>query len=303
VSGRASDERAQGVERVTDSLNTIWRLVQADVMKLSRYWVVIAGYLAIAIVAIPGAIVFHMGEQAMNVTSASGYEFAFSLMVRCLDFSSSVLFVMLCIIFSIDVSNSTIKYILTRPVTRIELLLSKYAVAGLMVVITLALLWAACLGAGAYYYGLGALRENDYLLFEASVMYRNIGMASVFLAIALGAQASMAVAISAHSSTMGGAIIIGLILYMLCGAFSVIPPTLGFEIGSGTGAIFVPYSIVAFTSQLVVPMVMLDDLPAGVDIENWWNGDIRRLVFVCGSVSLAFFGLAAARVRNRDFTL
>ncbi len=286
-----------------DSLATISRLVQADVMKLSRYWVVIAGYAAMAIVAIPGAMFFYMGEQALNVTSASGYEFAFSLMVRCLDFSSSILFVMLCIVFSIDVSNSTIKYILTRPVTRLELLLSKYAVAGLMVVITLALLWVACLGAGAYYYGLGELRENDYVIFEASVMYKNIAFASLFLAIAMAAQASMAVAISAHSSTMGGAIIIGLILYTLIGIMAVIPPTLGFEVGSGSSAFFVPYSIVAFTSQLVAPMVMLDDLPSGVDVESWWNGDMQRLVFVCGSVGIGFFALAAARVRKRDFTL
>ena len=284
-------------------LVTVGRLVQVDVLKLSRYWVVIAGYLAIAIVAIPGAIIFRLGERAINVTSASGYEFAFSLMVNCLDFSSSILFVMLCILFSIDVSNSTIKYILTRPVTRIELLLSKYVVASLMVLLTLALLWISCLSAGAYYYGLGELRENQYVIFEASVMYRNIALASVFLALALGAQASMAVAISTYSSTMGGAIIIGLILYSFVGALSLIPASLGFEIGSGPDALFVPYSIVAFTSQWVVPMTMLDDLPAGMPIDTWWNADIRQLVVVCLGVALLFFAAAAARVRKRDFAL
>ena len=286
-----------------DSLATIGRLIQADMMKLSRYWVVIAGYVAIAIIAIPGAMVFHLGEQALNVTSASGYEFAFNLMVRCLDFAASILFVMLCILFSIDVANSTIKYILTRPVTRMELLVSKFAVAGLMVVLTLALLWTACLGAGAYYYGLGELRENDYVIFEAGVMVRHIATATVFIAIAMAAQASMAVAISTYSSTMGGAIIIGLILYTFVGTASIIPQTLGFSLGSGPEATFVPYSIIGFTSQLVVPMVLLDDLPAGIPIESWWNPDTRRLLVVCLGVTAFFFGLAAARVRNRDFTL
>ena len=286
-----------------DTLGTIGRLVQADLMKLSRYWVVIAGYIAIAIVALPGAVVFHMGEQAMNVTSASGYEFAFSLMVRCLDFAASILFVMLCILFSIDVANSTIKYILTRPVTRMELLVSKFAVAGLMVLLTVVLLWVACLGAGAYYYGLGELRENDYVIFEAGVMYRHIASATVFIAIALAAQASMAVAISTYSSTMGGAIIIGLILYTFVGVASIIPASLGFSLGGGPDATFVPYSTLGFTSQLVVPMVLLDDLPAGLPIESWWNPETQRLLIVCLTVIAFFFGLAAARVRNRDFTL
>ena len=284
-------------------VTTVGRLVRADAIKLSRYWVVIAGYLAIAVVAIPGAILFHAGEEAINVRSASGYEFAFSLMVRTLDFSSSILFVMLCILFSIDIANSTIKYILTRPVTRIEMLVSKYAVAMCMVAITIVLLWVTCLGAGAYYHGLGDLRENDYVLFSAGVMMRNIAMASLFLLIALGAQASMAVAISAWSSTMGGAIIIGLILYTVIGAVGIVPQTLGIEFGSGPGAVFVPWAALSFTHQLVVPMVILDDLPAGLPIDGWWTEEIRRLVVVCGLTAASFFGLAAVRVRNRDFTL
>ncbi len=284
-------------------LVTVGRLVRAEILKLSRYWVVLTGFVAIIVVAIPGAVLSYRGEQAMNVTSASGYEFAFSLMVRSLEFSSTILFVILCILFSIDVANSTIKVILTRPVTRVELLVSKYAVAMLMVLATLALLWTACLGAGAYYYGLGDLRENEYILFGADMMFRNIAIASVFLALAFGAQAALAVTISTYSSTMGGAIIIGLILHSFINALNVLPKTLGFTIGSGEDATLIPYAIVAFTSQLHVPLGRLDDLTAGVPIESWWTPDVQQLVVVCSTASLLFFVLALVRVRNRDFTL
>ena len=286
-----------------DSLVTIARLVRADLTKLSHYWVVIVGYGAIAIIAVPGAALTHFAEQAVKVTSGSGYDFAFSLMIRCLDMSASILFVMMCILFSIDVANSTVKYILTRPVTRTELLLSKYATAGVMIALTLVLLWAGCLGAAWYYYGLGDLTENEYVIFEAGTMFRHVAMATLFLALGFGSVASMALAVSSYSSTMGGAIIIGLILYLFFGALALIPPTLGVTVHWGGEAHLLPYSTISFPTQLFVPMYVLDNLSTGIPIESWWTWDILRMTMVSVGFGLFFFGVAAHRVRKRDFAL
>ena len=285
------------------SLVTIARLVRADIIKLSRYWVVAVGYVAMLIIAIPGAVLFHMGEQFINVTSESGYAFAFGLMVRCLDFSSSILFMMMCLLFSIDVANGAVKYILTRPVTRLELLVSKYATATLMIALTLALLWVSCLGMGWYYYGLGALTENDYVIFEAGTLFRHIGIATVFLALSLGASASMAIAVSSYSSTMGGAIIVGLVLRGFVSALTVMPAALGFELSWGQETYHFAWSSLAFTSQLFVPMYVLDDLPTGIPIESWWSWDITRMVIVSLVYGVFFFALAARKVARRDFAL
>jgi len=285
------------------SLVTIARLVRADLTKLSRYWVIAVGYAAMLIIAIPGAVLFHTGEQFINVTSDSGYAFAFSLMIRCLDVSASILFMMMCILFSIDVANGAIKYILTRPVTRTELLLSKYATAGIMIALMLAILWLGCLGAGWYYYGLGALTENDYVIFEASVMFRHIAIATAFLAVSLAASASMAIAVSTHSSTMGGAIIVGLVLRGFLGAFTVVPAAFGVEFAWNGEPYQLPYSALAFTSQLFVPMYVLDDLPTGIPIERWWTWDVLRMVLISAVYAALFFAIAARGVRKRDFAL
>ena len=69
------------MQRPANSLVTIARLVRADLTKLSRYWVIAVGYSAMLIVAIPGAMLFHWGEQFISVTSESGYAFAFSVMM------------------------------------------------------------------------------------------------------------------------------------------------------------------------------------------------------------------------------
>ncbi len=272
-------------------------------MKLSRYWVISVGYSAMFIVAIPGAVLYHMGEQFLNVTSQSGYAFAFSLMIRCLDFSSSILFMMLCLLFSIDVANGAIKYILTRPVTRMELLLSKYATAGIMSALMLMILWIGCLGMGWYYYGLGPMTENEYVIFESGTMFRHIGIATGFLAVSLGASASMAIAVSSHSSTMGGAIIVGLVLRGFVSALTVLPAAIGFEIAWGDQAYHFAWSSLAFTTQLFVPMYVLDDLPTGIPIESWWTWDIVRMVFVSAAYGLFFFAIAARAVRKRDFAV
>jgi ABC-type transport system involved in multi-copper enzyme maturation permease subunit len=285
------------------SLVTIARLVRADVAKLSRYWVIAVGYAAMLIVTIPGAILFHLGEQFISVTSESGYAFAFSLMIRALDFAASILFMMMCLLFSIDVANGAVKYILTRPVTRMELLLSKYATAAIMIALTLAILWLGCLGMGWYYYGLGPLTENEYVIFEASTMFRHIGIATGFIALSLGASASMAIAVSSYSSTMGGAIIVGLVLRGFVSALTVMPAALGFEVVWADNTYHFSWSSLAFTSQLFVPMYVLDDLPTGIEIERWWTWDVVRMVLVSTLYALFFFALAARAVRKRDFAL
>lgn len=282
---------------------TIARLVRADLMKLSHHWIIAIGYGAMLIVTIPGAVLFHMSEQLINVTSESGYAFAFSLMVRCLDFSASILFMMVCLLFSIDIANGAIKYILTRPVTRMELLLSKYATAAIMTGLTLAILWLGCLGMGWYYYGLGPLTENDYVIFEASAMFRHIAIATGFLAFSLAASASMAIAVSSYSSTMGGAIIVGLVLYGFVSSLTVVPATIGFEIAWGGETYYFPWSSLAFTSQLFIPMYLLDDLPTGIPIESWWTWDMVRMLLVSGGYGVIFFAIAARAVRKRDFAL
>ncbi|MCH2173013.1 ABC transporter permease [Myxococcota bacterium] len=286
-----------------DSLATIGRLVRADLTKLSCYWIVVAGYAAISLFLVFGAILTHFAEQSFKVTSASGYGFAFSLMVRGLDFSSSILYVMICILFSIDVAHSTVKYVLTRPVTRLELLLSKYVTAAIMIAATLALLWGTSLGAAWIYYGLGDLTENDYVIFEAGTVFHHIAVATCFLALAMGATASMAIAISSFSSTMGGSIVIGFIFYTVFGALSVIPADLGVSFDWGQTPIHLPYSILAFPTQIFVPMYILDDLPTGIAIQDWWGPDIRRMCAASVTFGLVFFAIAAMGVRKRDYTL
>lgn len=291
------------MQAIADSLMTIARLVRADLTKLSRYWVVVAGYVAIVVIAVPGAMLTHFAEQAASLTSSSGYDFAFSLMLRCLDVSMSILYVMMCILFALDVANSTLKYILTRPVTRMELLLSKYVTATLMILLTLVLLWAGCLGAGWAYYGLGDLTENEYVIFEAGTMFWHIGIATIFLTIGLVATASMALAVSSYSSTMGGAIIVGLILYSFFGALTLIPASLGLTFEWSGQELLLPYSSLAFPNQVFVPMYVLDDLPTGIPIESWWTWDIVRMTAICALFSAFFFAIAAFGVRKRDFTL
>ncbi len=284
-------------------LATVGRLVRTDLVKLSRYWVVIAGYVAIAGIAVPGAILAHYAEQAIRVSSGSGYAFAISLMTRFLDTSAPIVFVMMCILFALDVSHSTIKYILTRPVTRLQLLVSKYGTAAVMVAALLVLLWAVSLGAGWWFYGLGDLTENDYLLFEGRTVLREIAVATVLIFLAYLAIASLAICVSSYSSTMGGAIIMGLIFYLFIDSLALIPPSLGlrFELGGETRLL--PWMALGFPSQVFVPMYRLDDLPTGVPIESWWSEDVRRMLFVCGSFALAFFALAALGLRRRDYAL
>lgn len=284
-------------------LRSVARLVRADVTKLSRYWVVVAGFGAVLVIAVSGMMVFHRIEQMANVTSNSGYDFALSVMNRLVDVSMPIVYVLVCILFAIDVSNSTVKYILTRPVTRMELLCSKYVTAFGMMALTVVLLWTVALSGGAAYYGLGDLTENDYVIFHASYVLGQFAIGTFFLLFGLASVAALGVAVSTFSSTMGGAIIIGLILYFVLEMLSAIPASLGVTLSLGGESILLPFSSLGLPNQPLIPLGVLDDLTAGVPIESWWIAPIQQMLAVCGGYLAVFFAVSAVGVRKRDFTL
>jgi ABC-type transport system involved in multi-copper enzyme maturation permease subunit len=289
--------------RALDFVRTVARLARTDLTKLSRYWVVVAGYAAILFIAVPGAVLAHWAERALRITSDSGYDFAINLMVRYVDLTTPILYVMICIVFAIDVANATVKYILTRPVTRMELLASKYVTGLAMAFATLALLWGVALGAGAWFYGLGDLIENGYVIFEAGYVWRQIAASTAFLLVGYAAIASLAIMVSTWSSTMGGAVIVGLILFFFFQTLAIVPATLGMTFSwRGEDHVFA-WSALGFPSQLYVPLTVLDDLPSGIPIASWWTFELGQFAVVCGSFFLAFLAVAAWGVRRRDFVL
>ena len=285
------------------SLRTIARLVRADLVKLSRYWVVVAGFAAIAVIAVPGAALAYLLEQSIRVTSSSGYDFAVNLMIRYVDLPAPILFVVICIVFAIDVANSTLKYLLTRPVTRMELLLAKCGTAAVLVLCTVALLWAAALGAGAWYYGLGDLTENDYVIFEAAYVWRQILVGTLFLLVGYMALAAMGIMVSTWSSTMGGAVIIGLILYLFFQTVALIPATLGVPLRVGGEEVVLSVGTLGFVSQLYVPLYRLAELGTGIPIDDWWSWEVQRFVLTSLAFTGFFFAIAAWRIHRRDFAL
>ena len=286
-----------------DSLRTVMRLVRADLVKLTRYWVVVAGYGSMLGFAILGAFVAYYAERTVAVTSSSGWDFAFSLMFRYLDFGSMILFVMLCILFAIEVSNSTIKVLLTRSVTRTELIVSKHVTAGLMTLLCVGLLWCVALCAGWYTYGLGSLTENEYVIFSSSYMCAQILICTCFLLIPFAALASLALMVSTFSSTMGGAIVVGLILYLLSGTLGVVPASLGIPFEWTGQERVLPIGAVSLPGQILVPMYSLADLPTGIPIDRWWSWDIQKMTFVSVVLFSTFFCVSLVAVRKRDFTL
>jgi ABC-2 type transport system permease protein len=286
-------------DRVRESALVYVRLVRTDMTKLFRYWVVLAGYGAMFGIALLGAYLVYHGEQAIRVTSGSGYAFAISLVLRCVDFGAPILFVILCILFALEVGNQTIKCILTRPVTRLELILSKYITALIMIVVCLAIFSAIGLGTGWYYYGLGDLTENEYVLFRAGYLYQEMAIGFLFLLIPFMTIASLALMISAFSSTTGGAVIIGLIAFVFFQILGLIPATLGIRLGEN----FFPYATLGFPSQRYVPLYILDDLPTGVPIDNWWTWDIQKMVIICSIYFAIFFTISIVAVKKRDFVL
>ncbi len=288
---------------VLDFARSVARLARADLTKLGRYWVVLAGFGAMLAFAIPGTVVFHWVERAANVTSSSGWDFALSVMNRMLDVSTPILYVLICILFAIDVSNSTVKYLLTRPVTRMELLCSKYLSALVMVLLTVALLWSVALGAGAFYHGLGDLEENGYVIFEGGYVAAQFAVGTGFVLLGLATVAALGVMVSTFSSTMGGAIIVGLILYFFFDLLTLIPVSLGLTFSLGGETVHLPWNLLGFTKQTLVPFEVLAELPTGVPIRSWWTPAMLRMVATCLGFTSLFFAISAVAVRRRDFTL
>lgn len=285
--------------RILESAVVYLRLVRCDLTKLFRYWVVLAGYGAMAAIALLGAYLVYHGEQAIRVTSGSGYAFAISLVLRCVDFGAPILFVILCILFAMEVGTQTIKCILSRPVTRLELILSKYLTAFLLIVLCLAIFAGIGLATGKYYYGLGDLTENEYVLFPASYLYQEMAIGFLFLLIPFMTIASLALMISAFASSTGGAVIIGLIAYVFFQILGLIPNTLGLRFGEK----LFPYATLGFPSQRYVPLYLLDDLPTGVPIDRWWTWDIQKMVIICSVYFVIFFTISLVVVKKRDFVL
>jgi len=281
------------------ALLAYFRLVRTDLTKLFRYWVVLAGYAAMFGIALLGAYLVYHGEQAIRVTSGSGYAFAISLVLRCVDFGAPILYVILCILFALEVGNQTIKCILSRPITRLELILSKYITALFMIGICLLIFWTVGLLTGWYYYGLGDLTENEYVLFRAGYLFKEMAIGTLFLLIPFLTIASLALMISAFSSTTGGAVIIGLIAFVFFQILGLIPNTLGFHFGEK----LFPYATFGFPSQRYVPLYLLDDLPTGVPIDTWWTWDIQKMLIICSVYFVIFFSISILAVKKRDFVL
>ncbi len=279
------------------------RLVYADAVKLSHYWLIIGGYAAILGTALLGAYLVYHAEQAVAIKSGSGYAFAISLVIRCVDFAAPIIYLMICLLFALEVSNSTVKYILTRPITRMQLIISKYITAMLMVLIAFGIFWGVALVTGWYYYGLGDLTENEYVIFSSAYMFREIIIGTMLLLIPFAAIAAMALMVSAFSSTMGGAMLMGLIAYIFFQILGLIPNTLGITVSWGGEEHLFSYMTFGFPSQRFVPMYILDDLPTGIEIASWWTWDIQKMVFICSIFFAIFFIVSIIGVKKRDFTL
>ncbi len=289
--------------RMLEFLKSVIRLVRADMIKLGRYWIVVAGYGAMLLFAVSGTALIYAAEQMAAVTSHSGWNFAISAMFRFIDVGSLILYIMLCFIFAIEVSNSTIKCILTRSVTRVELLLSKYVTAMLMVLLALGLFWLVALTAGWYFYGLGSLTENDYVLFNASYLSQQICIATLLMLIPLATIVAMALMVSTFSSTMGGAIVVGMLLFFMFQSLALIPASLGVQIPWSGEERLIPFGTMGFTAQVFVPLYMLDDVATGIAINQWWTWDIQKMTAICGFFFTLFFCTSLVTVQKRDFTL
>lgn len=288
--------------RTFEFARTVGRLVSADVAKLVRYRVIVISYGAIMTFSILASVLAYHTEQAVSVTSSSGYDFAFGLMFRFLDFGGFILYVMLCLIFTVEISNSTIRCILTRSVTRAELITSKYVTAMLIVMITITSLWAIALGSAAYYYGLGDLSENGYVIFSAGYMLGQIAIGSLFLLIPFAALAAMALMVSTFSDTMGEAILLGLIGYFFFQILGLVPASLGITFQWGDETQLFPYGTLGFPTERFVPLYVLDDLPTGIPIAQWWTWGIQKMTIVCGFFFALFGATSFVRVMKRDFT-
>lgn len=294
---------SRALAAVWDFFATVVKLVYADLVKLSRYWVVLMGYIAMMALALIGAYLSHYVEQSVKIQSGSGYAFAVSLMIRCIDFGVPIIYVMTCILFSMEVSAHTIKYLLVRPITRLQLIVSKYVTALLMFAAAVAIFWVIALLTGHYYYGLGDLVENEYLIFKATYMFKEMLIGSLFLMVPCLAIASMAVAVSTYSSTMGGSIIVGLILWIFFQILGILPKSMGVHFTFRGEELMIPYISIGFPSQRFLPFYMLDNLATGLEVSTWWTQDVAIMIVICGAYFSLFFLISVIGVLRRDFTL
>jgi len=288
-------------------LGNVARLVHADIVKLFRYWVIIAGYAVMFVIPLLGAVLVYYAEQKVRIISISGYAFAVAGFTRCVDLAQPILYVMICTLFALEVSHSTIKYILARPITRMELLVSKYVTAFLMVVLALLIFWAVSLGTGWYFFGLGDLMDDTQnICFTAWETARGLALGTLLVLVPMFTVAAMALMISSYSSTMGGAIIIGLIAYVFFQLLSLIAPILPdawrltFESG-GESYVF-PFIAFAFPSLALRPIDRLDSLVCCFQ-PQWWDWEIQSMLIVCAAYFIIFFAVSAIGVKRRDFIL
>ncbi len=290
---------------ITDFMVTVLRLVYADLVKLTHYWVIIFGYVAMFVIAIAGAMLFHYFEQKFGfVKSNSGYDFAIKWVTECVQYSAPFIYVMVCILFAMEVSNSTVKNLLTRPVTRIELIISKYITAMLMIVAALFIFWAVSLFMGWLYHGLGPLvddTENE--CFSMAHMFRQMGMGTLFIMIPFLAMASMALMVSSYSSTMGGAIIIGFIIFMFFEIMAVVPLQTEMSLIYHDNTYSLPIKTFFFTALRSKPLMLLDDLATCMRIYTWWKWEMISMTVICGAYFLVFFITSLLGVKLRDFTI
>jgi ABC-2 type transport system permease protein len=295
----STEDKALFGSGILGSFRRIFMLMVVDVEKIFRYRAILAIYVALIAMAILGSYLFYIVEEAVKLTMGSGYSFAINNILRFVDLGQILVYVMLCILFSMEVSNQTIKCILTRPVKRLELIISKYMTAFVMIAVTLFIFAVIGLVSGKITYGLGDLTENEYVLFSRWYMYKHIALMFLFLFIPFMALASMAIMFSCFSHTMGGAILTGIIGFVFFGIVAILPNTLGFHLGEQ----FVPYSLFGFTSQIYVPMYVVDELPTGMPIETWFTQDIIRMMIICGIYFSIFFIISLVVVKKRDFVL
>lgn len=130
-------------------------------------------------------------------------------------------------------------------------------------------------------------------------MFKHMFIALCLLMIPFIAISSLAMLMSSISSTMGGAMILGIIAYFFFDLVGIIPTNLGFHLAGH----FIPFSLFGFPILRYTPLTVLDDLPAGLPIETWWTPDIQRMVLVSGIYFVVFFVTSLIVVRRRDFTL
>lgn len=282
------------------SLRRFLVLIRFELYKMFNYWVIRGGYIAMVGIALIAAYLSYHIEQAARLTSGSGYAFAISLLLRGIDIGCPIMFLMVCMIFSTEMTWGTLKNILSRPVSRIEMMLAKYITSWIMIAIAIGIFLVVGLSMGWHYYGLGDLTEDGYLLFPKSVMFKHMAIALVLMMIPFIAISSLAIMMSSLSSTMGGAIILGIIAYFFFDLVGVIPANLGFHIGER----FIPFSLFGFPILRFIPLEFLgNSLPAGMAIQTWWVPDIQKMIIVCGIYFLVFFISSLIIVRRRDFTL